>query len=373
LSPPGTIHALVARRLFDGIGFRRDQAVLLRDGAVLDVVSPGGLPPEAVAKLVSEELTLCPGFVDLQVNGGGGLLLNDDPSTACMAAIAAAHRALGTVAILPTLISGSLAQVHAVLRAAATPVPGVLGVHLEGPHLALARRGIHPASAIRPLAAEDLNELLGFAGRLLVTLAPECVPPATLARLAGAGVSVFAGHSEADAATMRRALGDGLRGVTHLFNAMPGPLARAPGVAGTALDDVRCMAGIIVDGLHVDPAMVHLAWRAMGPERLFLVSDAMPTVGAATQGFRLGETEIRLAEGRLTGPDGTLGGAHLCLAEAVRHAVAMGIPEADALRMATATPAAAIGAACGRIAPNATATLIALDQALCVLPLPPST
>ena len=329
---------------------------------------PGGLPDGAAVEAVRDGLTLCPGFIDLQVNGGGGVLLNDDPSVAGMAAIAAAHRALGTVAILPTLISGSVMQVGAALRAAATPPFGVIGLHLEGPHLAPARRGIHPAAAIRPLTQRDLEVLLGFPGRLLVTLAPERVPPTAISLLAEGGRAVFAGHTEADAATMTRALAAGLRGVTHLFNAMPGPTARAPGPAGTAMDDARCMAGIILDRLHVDPAMVRLAWRVMGPDRLFLVSDAMPTVGSEYSGFRLGGTEIRLAEGRLTGPDGTLAGAHLCLAEAVRSAVAIGIPAADALRMATATPAACMGMIDrGRVAAGWRADLVALDAGLRVI------
>jgi N-acetylglucosamine-6-phosphate deacetylase len=356
------IRAFIADRLFDGFDFRKHHAVLVEDGVVLDLVEPGGVPDEAERHMLPAGHMIAPGYIDLQVNGGGGVLLNDDPSAVAMASIAAAHRALGTAAILPTLISGSPAQVERALSAAVPPIPGVIGLHVEGPHLAPSRRGIHPESAIRPLTDPDLDQLCAFPDRLLVTLAPERVAPSAIARLTERGVIVFAGHTEADAQTMRRALDAGLRGITHLFNAMPGPTARAPGPAGTALDDPRCMAGIILDRLHVDPAMVRLAWRCMGPDRLFLVSDAMPTVGATTTSFRLGDTEIRLADGRLTGPDGTLGGAHLCLAEAVRHAIAIGIPAGDALRMATSTPARAIGTDHGRIAPGVQANFIVLDS-----------
>ncbi len=361
-----TVHAIIASRLHDGERFREETALVIEAGKIRALLAPGALPAGMPAERLQEGAILAPGFLDLQVNGGGGLMLNDSPDEATMAAIAAAHRRLGTTGLLPTLISGDRASMRALLESAAG-IPGVLGLHLEGPFLAPGRRGIHPPAAIRPLLEPDLA-LLASAHPfpVLLTLAPECAPAGAIARLATAGVHVFAGHTDATAEQIAAARSEGLAGVTHLFNAMSQFGSRAPGVVGAALAGRVDHVGIIVDGLHAHPDSVRAAYAALGPRRLFLVSDAMATAGGECTSFTIGETVITLENGRLTGPDGTLGGAHLDMATAVRRAVRLvGIPLAQALRMATATPADCLGLATrGRLRPGCRADLVALDQRL---------
>ena len=363
-----THFTIAAARLFDGSGMRGPAWVEIADGHVVAVHD--GRPEAPATVQLAEDVVLAPGFIDVQVNGGGGVLLNDEPTLAGIAAIATAHRRFGTTALLPTLITDDPARMEALfgVAAAAMALPGIAGFHLEGPHLNPARRGIHPAERIHPPSARDLALLCAFgrAGRSQVTLAPETVDPALIRRLAESGLRVSAGHSDATAGDLQRAADHGLTGVTHLFNAMSQITPRAPGAVGAALADDRLYAGIIADGLHVDPLNLRLAFRAKGPERLMLVTDAMSSVGAASDHFRLHGRLIRLAGGRLTDDAGTLAGAHLGMNEAVRNAVAMmGATLAEALTMASLTPARFLGldGERGRIAKGFRADLVALDAA----------
>lgn len=359
---------IAARRIFDGEAMHGPGAVEITEGRIAAIHAEGRFPSGLAVEMLPGEALLAPGLVDLQVNGGGGAFLNERPDAGGVAAIAAAHLRHGTTSLLPTLITDAPAKMRRLAADAtgAMQVPGILGFHLEGPFLSLQRKGIHPPEHVRPPAPDDLALLLQFAahGRSLVTLAPECVPPEFIARLAAAGITVSIGHSEATCAEVEAAERQGARMVTHLFNAMSPLQGRAPGIVGAALASGVLTAGIIADGIHVDPANVRAAWRAMGPERLFLVSDAMPTAASASTGFHIGERWIALSDGRLTDSAGTLGGCNITLAEAVRGAVRLaGLPLTDALRMATATPADAIGAAdrAGRIRPGLPADLVALD------------
>lgn len=364
--------ALKATRLFDGRNEHTD-AVLLIDGAHIRGIAadaPPGIPVEELP----EDAILAPGFLDLQVNGGGGIMFNDQTTPEGLAQIAAAHALSGTTAILPTLISSTREHIDRALAATraalAQGTPGVMGLHLEGPFLALARRGIHPAAAITEITDADIARLTApFPAPLLVTLAPDTVSPDAIATLARAGVIVFAGHTDATWEQARAALDADLRGATHLFNAMSPFLGRTPGIVGAILDDARAYAGIIADGHHVHPAALRIALNAMGPERLFLVSDAMATTGADITGFTLAGEQIFLRDGRLTNAEGTLAGAHLTMAEAVRNLVAFtGVDWTLALRMATATPAEALGIDDrGVIAVGARADLVVLDDDLNVL------
>ena len=363
--------ALLAARVFDGGGFAGPSAVLFEHGQVIGLTGAADVPEGATVELLPDDAILAPGFVDLQVNGGGGVMFNADPTPATLADIAEAHARLGTTAVMPTLISSDRATRRAAIAAAraawAEKIPGVVGLHLEGPFLAPTRRGIHPAEAITTPDAEDLAELTAaFAAPVMITLAPEIVAPADIAALAAAGRLVFAGHSDASFEQAQAGFEAGIIGSTHLFNAMSQLTGRAPGMVGAALS--RGVAGIIVDLLHVHPASVALAFARMGAERLFLVSDAMATAGSDMTSFDLAGRTIRLVDGKLTGADGTLAGAHLCMAEAVRRAVQdVGIPLAAALRMATQTPADAVGLAeHGRIASGSRADFVVLDSALTV-------
>jgi N-acetylglucosamine-6-phosphate deacetylase len=317
---------------------------------------------------------LAPGFIDLQVNGGGGVLLNDDPSPGAMRAIAHAHRRLGTTGILPTFITDRRdGMLRAIASAsAAAGHYGVIGLHLEGPFINPSRAGVHAREHIVQATTVDLEWLrpLGRVGRSLITLAPECVPDGFVRGLARAGVRVAAGHSEASSDVMTRAMDEGLTGVTHLFNAMPPFQGRAPTVVGTAFADSRLVAGLVVDGLHVHPISVRAAFAAKGADAIALVTDAMPTVGASIHAFELTGKTIHLREGRLVTAEGTLAGAHLDMASAVRNVVTLcGVPVEDALRAATLTPARFLGLENerGALVPGGRADLVAMDKDLQVI------
>jgi N-acetylglucosamine-6-phosphate deacetylase len=360
--------AIVAPRLFDGAALRGPAALLHENGRIVALTPPGHVPAGAVVETLPADTLLAPGFIDVQVNGGGGTLFNDRPTLDGARAIMQAHERFGTTSCLPTLITDSrdaMARAVAAAREGAA-ASGFLGVHLEGPFLNPARKGVHREDLIAAIETGNLD-LLG--GARLVTLAPEHAPRGFIRALAERGVTVAAGHTEASADQMRRAADEGLTGLTHLFNAMPPLQGRAPGPVGAAFADERLFAGIICDGLHVDSTSVRAAWRALGAERLMLVTDAMPSVGAAVDRFILSGREIRLVDGRLVTADGTLAGAHLDMAGAVRNAVRLcGIPLADALRMASATPARflKLDDRLGQLAPGHAADMVALDGGLSV-------
>lgn len=347
----------------------RDGLCMIIEGSAITAIAPQPLPEAHSIDLAGA--FLLPGFIDTQVNGGGGVLFNDAPTPEGIAAIGAAHRRFGTTGFLPTLISDDLETVAtaiaAVDKAIAAGVPGVLGIHIEGPFLAAPRRGIHRADKLRELRDEDITLLTSLKrGRTLVTLAPEAATPAQIAQLVAAGVVVALGHSEADYDTARGAFAAGASGVTHLFNAMSGLGHRAPGMVGAALENGAIYAGVIADGHHLHPAALRVAVKAKGAERLMLVTDAMPSVGGGEAGFNLQGHRIQLADGKLTDEAGTLAGSHLTMATAFANVMAQtGASIADASRMASATPAAFLGLRdrLGHIAPGMQADLVALDDA----------
>jgi N-acetylglucosamine-6-phosphate deacetylase len=339
------ITALTGARIFDGDRWHDGSALLIRDGAIMGIVPQSDLPADAAVQRVDGGM-LVPGFIDAQVNGGGGVLLNDTPTAEAMGAIAAAHRTFGTCRLLPTLVTTSTETTRAALAAGRHAGPGVAGLHLEGPHLAPARKGIHDERFMRRLADADLEMLLSAdVGRLLVTVAPEQVEPAQVRRLVDGGVIVSLGHSDATYEQAMALFDAGATGVTHLFNAMSPMQSRAGGLVGAALDAGAVWCGIIADGLHVAASTLGIALRAkQAPGRLFLVTDAMPTVGSAATSFRLGERTIDRRGDRLTwtDPSGTevLAGAHLDMATAVRFCVGvLKLPLEESLRMAALYPA----------------------------------
>lgn len=315
---------------------------------------------------------LLPGFLDTQVNGGGGLLFNDAPTVETIATIGAAHRRYGVTGFLPTLISDDLAKVvcaiEAVDQAIETGVPGVLGIHIEGPFLSERRKGVHDASKFRTLDEAALTLLTSSRrGRTLVTLAPETTTPEMIGRLAGAGVTVAAGHTNATYERLIEALSAGVTGFTHLFNAMS-PLAnREPGAVGAALDHQDSWCGVIIDGRHIHPAALRIAFRAKRHDRFMLVTDAMPSVGMVDKNFTIQGRPIRVVNGVCVDENGTLAGSDLDMASAVRNAVELtGLDLADAAAMASTNPAAflGLGKELGRIAPGYRANLTLLDRGL---------
>lgn len=312
---------------------------------------------------------LMPGFIDTQVNGGGGVLFNEETSVEGIRAIGAAHAQFGTTAFLPTLISDDPGHVAAALdameAAIAAGVPGVVGVHIEGPFINGARKGIHEEEKIIRLGPDTLALLCRpRRGKVVVTLAPECCHPADIRTLAAASVIVCAGHSDASYEIMRTALDAGIRGFTHLFNAMSPFVHRAPGVVGAALDSDR-WCGLIVDRAHLHDAAVRIALRVKGADKIMLVTDAMPSVGTDRTEFQLQGKTILVKDGRCVDAEGTLAGSHLDMAGAVRNMIAItGCPPADAAKMAAETPAAflGIGGERGTLAPGMRADWVWLDH-----------
>lgn len=345
-----SVLALRGARIFDGKDWHDGKALLVSEGTVEGIVAASVVPASAKAVDLAGGF-LAPGFVDLQVNGGGGVMLNDDPSVETIRRICAAHAPFGTTSLLPTLITDTAETTAATLDAGASAarekVPGFLGLHLEGPHLSLSRKGAHDPHLIRPMEKVDLDRLVNAGGSmpvLMTTVAPETVTPQQIAALAGAGIVVSLGHSDAGFATALAAIGAGARQMTHLFNAMSQLQHREPGMVGAALESGEVSAGLIADGFHVDRRAIAIALRAKrGPGHIFLVTDAMATIGTDMTEFTLNGRIIRREGGRLTLADGTLAGADLDMISAVRFMHReIGLPLEEALRMASLYPAGAI-------------------------------
>jgi len=373
------VQAFNCPRIFDGETLQQGKALILRDGLVEALVDASALDP-ATPRTVLNGGVLSPGFIDAQVNGGGGLMLNDAPEAETMLRMAEAHRLGGTTSLLPTLITDRQDKILRALEAAVVAVKadrGVIGLHLEGPHLAPARKGAHPAELMRPLTTEDVALYCAYAprvGTLLLTVAAEQVTPEQVAALAAAGAVVSIGHSDAEAGQARALFDAGATGATHLFNAMSQLTGRAPGLVGAAIDHPRVWCGLIADGHHVDPVSLRLAIRAKaageGTARCFLVTDAMALIGSGQDGFLLHGRPVRRSQGgfcpRLTLEDGTLAGSDLDMATALRFTMErIGLPLAEALAMATAYPARFLGlSGRGALKPGMRADLVHLDDGL---------
>jgi N-acetylglucosamine-6-phosphate deacetylase len=351
----------------------RRATVIVAGGRIADVMPPDR-SLDGASEVALDGGILAPGFVDLQVNGGGGLMLNDAPTVATLETMATAHAGLGATTILPTLITDRpdaiAATIAATAAACAASMPGIAGLHLEGPHLSLARKGAHDPALIRPMGQGDLDMLLEAARRLpclMVTLAPESATPAQIATLAAAGVIVALGHTDAGYDAIAAAVAAGARVTTHLFNAMSQLGNREPGLVGATLDTGALHAGLIADGIHVHPATIRAALAAKtGPGAIYLVSDAMAPAGSALASFMLNGRRITRADGRLTLDDGTLAGADLDLAQALRVMTGpVGLDVAAAIFMATAVPARVIGRTeIGAIRVGAAADLLHLTDDL---------
>ena len=350
-----------------------DHRTVVVDGPRVSAIhSDDGVKPDADHVVDLNGRLLLPGFVDVQVNGGGGVLLNANPTVEGVRTIANTHRRFGTTGLLPTLITDDLDVVHraiaAVDEAIGTGVPGVLGIHLEGPYLSPERKGAHDGSKLRRLDASGVPLLTSLRrGRTLVTLAPEVTAPGAIESLVAAGVVVAAGHTNGTATDIAGAFRRGVTGVTHLFNAMSQLGSRAPGAVGAALENQAVYTGIIVDGRHVDPLVLKLALRCRPLDRVVLVTDAMPCVGSSSDTFVLQGRTIRVRDGVCVDDAGTLSGAAVDMATTVRNAVAMlGLSLADAVRMASEYPARFLGldGELGRIHPGYRANLVVANERL---------
>jgi N-acetylglucosamine-6-phosphate deacetylase len=364
--------ALVNGRVLGDDAILDGRAVLLEGSRIVDVVPADDPRCQRARRHDLGGHLLLPGFLDTQVNGGGGVLFNAEPSVDAIRAIGEAHRRFGTTGFLPTLISDDMDVVaralEAVRAAMDAAVPGVLGIHIEGPYLNVARKGVHSSEKLRGLDESAIGLLTSLrGGKTLVTLAPEMTTPGIIAKLVAAGVVVSAGHTNATYGEIRTALKHGLTGFTHLFNAMSQLTGRAPGVVGAALEDPDSWCGIIVDGHHVDPTVLRIALRCKRRARFMLVTDAMPGVGASEKSFSLQGRTISIANGVLVDDEGTLAGTHIDMASTVRNAVELlGLELPEAARMASRNPAEflGLGSELGRIAPGYRASLVLVDDAI---------
>ncbi|EQB12794.1 N-acetylglucosamine-6-phosphate deacetylase [Sphingobium lactosutens] len=363
-----SVTALVGAEIVLPDGIAQDHALLIEGARIVDVVRRDALPP-GCGEIELQDGWLLPGFIDTQVNGGGDVLLNARPDVEGIRAIAEAHRRFGTTGMMPTLISDDADVVDAAIAAGeaaiAQSVPGIWGVHVEGPHLNPGKKGIHDAAKFAPIDAAVLERYTRpTSGQRIVTLAPELAPPGAIRALAKAGVIVAAGHSLANYDQTVMALDEGLAGFTHLFNAMTQMGSREPGMVAAALLDRNSHFGLIVDGLHVHPAALRVALAARGLDGAMLVTDAMPPVGGTQGRFSLMGQDIHVVDGTCRGPDGTLAGSALSMAQALRNAMDMlGCSMVEASRMASGNPARflRIERQTGAILPGLRADLVHLD------------
>jgi len=363
---------LSGARIFDGENFLLDHAVVV-EGERIAAIVPYAERPQGAARDLAGGL-LAPGYIDVQVNGGGGVLFNEDPTPEAIARIAAAHRKHGTVGLLPTLVTDApqvMTAAIAATREARRRTPATLGLHLEGPFLDPRRRGAHELKYIRDLAPGDVETIVDAdCGAVMVTLAPNRVGAASITELARRGVLVSLGHSEASYDQARAAIQAGARAFTHLFNAMSASVGREPGMVGAALDLADAFVGIIADGHHVHEANLRIALAAKRHDRFMLISDAMPPTVGGPDHFDLQGRRVTRANGCLRLDDGTLAGSVLTMDEAVRYVVnVVGVDLGDALAMASRVPATFLRRdnELGRIAPGHLASLVHLDDELRVL------
>jgi N-acetylglucosamine-6-phosphate deacetylase len=369
-------YAIIGARIFDGAAWYDDAALIVAGDSVEAIVAAKEIPA-GIERVEAGGGLLVPGFVDLQVNGGGGLMINDRPDVETIRTICAAHAPFGTTALLVTLITDTREQTKATVaagvEAAKTRVPGFLGLHLEGPHLSIARKGAHDPKLIRPMDDADFAALIEARRQLpvlLTTVAPETVGSEQIKALADAGIVVSLGHSDAGYGIVHAAAAAGATIVTHLFNAMSQIGNREPGLAGAAIDLGSLNAGLIADGIHVDPATIGIALRAKrGPAKIFLVTDAMATIGTDMTSFELNGRTIHRKNGSLRLEDGTLAGADLDMITAVRFMhERIGLELGEALRMASLYPAEAMGVSHrhGRLRSGTAADFVHLTDDLAV-------
>lgn len=361
--------AIICNKIFDGDRILENHSVVCDGGLIHSVVDSRQLPTSYDIERHSSGM-LVPGFIDLQVNGGGGDLFNDDQSVAAIQRIGSAHRQFGTTGFMPTLISDTDEKMQlsrdAVAKAITDDVAGVMGIHFEGPYLNQTKRGAHSANRVRPIQRNDVKFLVAdFPGVTLLTIAPECTDPNIIETLCAAGVKISIGHSNATFEQTKDAVRAGASGFTHLFNAMSGLSAREPGVIGAALDCKTSWCAMIVDGIHVHPATLKVALATKPRGKCFLVTDSMPTVGSEKDTFLFFGERLRVRDNLIINQEGVLSGSHLNMAQAVRNAVdLLDVSIEEAIRMASLYPAEFLGMSdrMGRLRAGYSADLVLLDD-----------
>lgn len=359
-----------AKRLFDGQAFLDDQVLTIVDGQIMAIDQDISNSDVTVNGLVA------PGYIDLQVNGGGGALFNDSPSVDNLKIIMSAHAKFGTTAMMPTLITDKVEVMQqaaeAIAQAIDEAVPGIIGIHFEGPHLSVEKKGTHCADYIRPISDAEWKILSRQdIGEIIVTLAPETVSTEDVNRMVKLGVKVCLGHTNAGYQTAQQAIDAGASGFTHLFNAMSPLQGREPGVVGAALLNNHTSCGLIVDGFHVDYASCKLAIQAKPQGKVFLVTDAMPPVGTNQTQFALYDRTVYVDNGKLTSTTGELAGSSLDMASAVKNThQKLGIELSESMRMASLYPAQYLyqnqSVIRGELTPGKQADMVVLNDDLSV-------
>lgn len=341
-----TLRTISAKRIFDGERFHLNSAILWQDNEILGVIPQESIPKDAQFHDY-HNCTLAPGFVDVQVNGGGSVMFNQDTDIEGIQTICRAHRKHGTAYLLPTLISDSKEKMeHALIAAEAAirdKIAGVLGVHLEGPWLNPEKKGAHDDKHFYAPSIAELEAMPWLSsGATLVTLAPEMVTTEVLSWLSEKKVIVSCGHSNAIQAQLHSEKIRYVNGFTHLYNAMSPLEGREPGVVGTALLNDNTWCSIITDGIHVSENSTLLAHRSKPAGKLFIVTDAMATVGSHKDTFVLNDETVRVVDGKLVNAQGSLAGAHIGMDQSVANVIRWGIQEEEALKMASTYPAKAM-------------------------------
>ena len=362
--------ALTGARVFDGTSLQDGMAVVVKDKVISNVLPVSQLPRGIEVQDLKGGL-LSAGFIDVQVNGGGGALMNDNPTVETVKRIAASHRKFGTTGLLPTVITDDQKVIDqaivAVQDAIAHHVPGILGIHLEGPFLDVARKGAHPENFIRTMTQRDVQHIAAMnCGSVMLTLAPNKVPAQFIAELTQRGILISLGHAEATVVEVQKALGAGARAFTHIYNAMSQLNGREPGMVGACLSDSESYCSVIVDGLHVGDVALKILFAAKAKNRIMLITDAMPPAAGGPDSFELQGRRARRVGNRLQLDDGTLAGSIVTMDEAVRRSIQLGVRLEDALRMASLVPAHYLRREneLGRIAKGFIASLVHLSDDL---------
>lgn len=358
--------------IFTGDTLLKSHALIAENKRIVDIILASDIPANIDRSYNLNGNTMVPGFIDLQVNGGGGIMFNSEPSVSTIKQILKGHQRYGTTGIMPTLITTSFAEMEkailAVSQAIAENIPGVLGIHLEGPFLNETKKGVHDATkfcAIDEQGLAIMTSLIG--GKTIVTIAPELTDTQTIKTLNQAGLIICAGHTNANYEQTITAINAGLHGFTHLYNAMTPLESRAPGTVGAAISDERTWFGIIADGYHMHPSAFKIAVRAKQTGGAILVTDAMATVGARSDSFVLDGEVIKSINGKCVNAAGTLAGSDLNMNQAVKNAVEFAnISWQEAVRMASLYPAKALGIddTYGRLKKGFYANFAIIDSAL---------
>jgi len=360
--------ALLGSQIFCGERFYDDHALLVEGKSIVDIVDKNNTP-DNFNKIELDQGILAPGFIDLQVNGGGGVLFNNSPNKESLNTIIKAHQFFGTTSIMPTVISDSLEVLEQCIKTVTEEIKNnssLLGIHIEGPFFNTKYRGVHQKQYISAINSDYLNlfeSLKGFP--VMLTLAPECISSQQLKHLTSLGIKTLAGHSDATYDELDDAIKNGLDGFTHLFNAMGQISAREPGVVGSALHFENTFASIIVDLHHVHPSLIQLAYQLKPKGKLFFISDSMATINHGKPSFELYDEVVNESDGRLVNSEGKLAGSSITQIDAVKNVYQKcNIPLNQALAMASRYPAEYLGIEnhLGSLKPGYRADLVHFDS-----------